>query len=195
MTIEEICEKYSIENYIINDDGSIDVNGSVDLSNEVITELPLKFGTVSGSFYCFENDLTTLKGSPKFVGRDFHCYENQLTSLEGSPEVVGDWFQCDSNKLTSLKGGPIKVGGSYVCVDNYIVDLDDITEEIGDRLICNNNPIASIDNQMSVDFLRAFKSFKVLKDGVINLKRLRYLMGMFDKPILIEEIENNYTIK
>ena len=195
MTIEEICNEFSIKDYTINDDGSIDVNRSVDLSDKGLTELPLKFGTVSGSFYCFENNLTTLKGSPKFVGVDFHCYDNKLTSLEGSPEIVGDWFQCDSNKLTSLKGGPIKVGGSYVCVDNYIVDLDGIAEEIGDRLICNNNPIASIDYQMSIEFIRAFNSFKVLNGGVINLKRLRYLMSMFDKPILIEEVENNYTIK
>ena len=29
MSIEEICEKYGIENYTINDDGSIDVDDHV----------------------------------------------------------------------------------------------------------------------------------------------------------------------
>ena len=29
MSIDEICKKYGIENYTINDDGSIDVDGDV----------------------------------------------------------------------------------------------------------------------------------------------------------------------
>ena len=35
----------------------------------------------------------------------------------------------------------------------------------------------------------------VIKDGVIDLKRLRYVMEMFDLPIDIEEIKKYYTIK
>ena len=31
--IEEICEKYNIRNYTINEDGSIDVDGYVNLSD------------------------------------------------------------------------------------------------------------------------------------------------------------------
>jgi len=31
MTIDEICRKYDIRNYTINDDGTIDVDGYVDL--------------------------------------------------------------------------------------------------------------------------------------------------------------------
>jgi len=46
-----------------------------------------------------------------------------------------------------------------------------------------------------MDFIRAFKTFKVIKDGVIDLKRLRYVMEMFDLPIDIEEIKKYYTIK
>ena len=43
MKINEICQKYDIENYTINDDNSIDVDGDVDLYKCELTELPLNF--------------------------------------------------------------------------------------------------------------------------------------------------------
>ena len=32
MNIESICQEYGIENYTINEDGTVDVDGNVDLS-------------------------------------------------------------------------------------------------------------------------------------------------------------------
>ena len=101
MTIEQICEKYEIENYTINDDGTIDVNGIVNLDNIKLTELPLTFNKVSGDFFCRFNQLTTLKGSPRWVGGSFYCNYNQLTSLEFSPDYVGGNFYCNGNDLTN----------------------------------------------------------------------------------------------
>ena len=98
--IHDICKKYKITNYTINDDGSIDVNGSVNLYNKGLTELPLTFNKVSGDFFCGRNNLTSLKGSPKWVGGYFNCNYNQLTSLEFSPDYVGLNFNCINNKLT-----------------------------------------------------------------------------------------------
>ena len=63
--ISLICEKYNIENYTINPDGSIDVAGDVNLDNMKLTELPLTFNKVTGSFDCVNNNLTSLKGCPK----------------------------------------------------------------------------------------------------------------------------------
>jgi hypothetical protein len=99
--ISLICKKYGIENYTINDDGSIDVNGNVDLLWYRLTELPLNFNRVTGYFNCNCNKLTTLKGSPKWVGGSFSCINNQLTSLEFSPDYVGGWFDCRWNNLTN----------------------------------------------------------------------------------------------
>ena len=70
--------------YTINDDGSIDVNGSVDLSGRGLSKLPFKFRNVNGSFRCNNNQLTSLEGAPNSVGGSFYCYNNQLTSLEGA---------------------------------------------------------------------------------------------------------------
>jgi hypothetical protein len=98
--ISLICKQYGIENYIINSDGSIDVDGGVDLSYKGLTELPLTFNKVTGYFDCGRNRLTSLKGSPRWIGGWFYCDNNQLTSLEFSPDYVGDDFYCDNNKLT-----------------------------------------------------------------------------------------------
>ena len=83
--------------YTINNDGSIDVDGIVDLSQMNLTKISFKFRNVSGSFYCYNNQLTSLEGSPNTVGGNFHCYNNQLTSLEGAPNSVGGNFICYDN--------------------------------------------------------------------------------------------------
>ena len=195
MSIEEICEKYGIKNYTINDDGSVDVDGLVDLSNEVLTEIPLNFNKVTGDFYCNEHVLTTLKGSPKWVGGSFYCNDNALTSLEYSPIKVGDDFCCTHNNLTDLKGCPEKVGGVFLITDNNITDLKEFPKSVGGDTYLLSNPIGSISTSMEIDFVRAFNSYRVLKDGIINIKRLKYLMEQFDKPINIEDIKKHYTIK
>ena len=117
--ISLICEKYGIENYTINPDGSIDVNGDVNLCNFGLTELPLIFNRVTGYFLCDDNKLTSLKGSPRWIGGYFDCRYNRLTSLEFSPEYVGSDFWCNNNKLTDNYCDS-EIGGSfYTSLDQY----------------------------------------------------------------------------
>ena len=104
--------------YTINNDGSIDVEGNVDLSYNELTKIPFKFGIVSGNFNCSDNQLTSLEGAPNSVGGDFNCSGNQLTSLEGAPNSVGGGFYCYINQLTSLEGVPNSVGGIFNCSNN-----------------------------------------------------------------------------
>ncbi len=132
-----ICEKYRITNYTINPDGSIDVNGSVYLYNMDLTEIPLKFNKVSGYFDCSNNQLKSLKGSPKKVGGDCNVSYNNLTSLEGCPKEVGDTFYCSSNKLTSLEGSPKDVKDKFYCDNNPLESLDGFNGNY-DMLVCTN---------------------------------------------------------
>jgi hypothetical protein len=191
--IESICNKYGIIDYTIND-GVVDVNGDVYLIDREFTELPIRFGQVTGDFYCHNNKLTSLIGSPKSVGGDFECYYNQLTKLEGSPQIVGDSFDCADNQLTDLNGSPSSVGGSFVCDGNQVTDLTGIPDSIGADFYCADNPIGSIFNEVGQDFLEAFKIYKVIKDGQVNLKRLKYVMSLFNESIDLEDIKKHYTI-
>ncbi len=124
-SIEYKCKKYGIENYTINEDGSIDVDGDVDLSHKKLTKLPLKFGRVAGYFDCYNNQLTTLEGSPYWVGKEFDCGCNQLKTIEGGPETVIREYYCNNNQLTSLDGCPDYVGGDFFCgyIDNGYVTI------------------------------------------------------------------------
>tara|TARA_B100001059_G_C17313118_1_gene322953 strand:+ start:232 stop:504 length:273 start_codon:yes stop_codon:yes gene_type:complete len=53
-------------------DGLYNVKGSVRLKKQV-EKLPFKFGKVTGDFSCSHNRLTSLKGSPNYIGSDFDC--------------------------------------------------------------------------------------------------------------------------
>ncbi len=113
--IHDICKEFNIKNYVINPDGSISVDGNVDLSpsgrshqsfRNSLEKLPLKFKEVSGYFDCSYSKLTSLEDCPKKVGGNFFCNHNNLTSLEGCPEVIGGNLFCSSNQIISFDGLP-----------------------------------------------------------------------------------------
>ena len=195
MTIDEICREYKIENYTINLDGSIDVDGRVWLSNKGLTELPLTFNKVSGLFGCIDNKLTTLKGSPRWVGGDFTCSNNELNSLEFSPDYVGGDFYCRDNDLTDLVGSPKEVGGRFHCFNNErLNNPKGCSEKIGMFFYCSYTPLSSIFDGVDQFFLHAFNFYKVIKDDTVNLKRLKYVMDLYDKRIDLDKIKEYYRI-
>lgn len=139
--IHDICNKYNIKKYSINPDGSIDVDGNVDLSYMNLTELPIKFNKVRGSFDCSGNNLTSLKGSPKEVGAFFTCYDNKLNDLKYVPNRIGSWFDCSVNNLKNLKNSPTCVslffceGNPLESLEGYNNDYDKLECEYKDALI------------------------------------------------------------
>ena len=142
--IDSICSEYGINDYTINPDGSIDVDGSVILSSELLTIIPIKFGTITRDFDCDRNQLTSLEGSPKKVGGYFDCHNNQLTSLVGCPEVIGGDFDCSRNELKSLVGCPEIIGDNFYCRENQITDFKGVPEFFEGLFYCEENPIEEI---------------------------------------------------
>jgi hypothetical protein len=157
--IHDLCQEYDIDNYSINEDGSIDVDGDVDLSNNGLTKIPLKFRNVLGDFYCHENQLTSLEGAPNIVGGDFNCDDNQLTSLEGAPLSVGGYFSCEYNNLTSLECAPTSIGGDFDCVGNNIASLEGAPQSVGGQFNCGDNIIYDI-----WELFQDFDKIEVLND-------------------------------
>ena len=99
----KILEKNINGTYEIDENGFVNVDGSVDLSGKSLTSFgDIKFGKVSGSFWCSGNKLISLEHSPKEVGGDFDCSHNKLISLEHSPKEVGGYFRCFRNPLTNF---------------------------------------------------------------------------------------------
>ncbi len=161
-SLESICNSILLENqnpnnidlkllkkcirgtYTINDDGSIDVDGSVNLSSKKLTKIPFKFRNVSGNFYCYNNQLTSLEGSPNNVGGDFYCSDNQLTSLKGAPNTVGGNFHCYYNKLTTLEGAPNTVSGNFYCYYNQLTTLEYAPNTVSGNFYCHDNQLTSL---------------------------------------------------
>ena len=117
--IEQWLRNNKINNFKINDDLTIDVNGYVDLKNYTENQLPdyIQFGNIKGSFYINISNIISLQGCPKEVGGCFSCREcSKLESLEGAPEKVGRDFYCyNCPKLESLNGAPKFVGRDFNC--------------------------------------------------------------------------------
>ena len=113
--------------YTINEDGSIDVDGNVELGHRNLTKIPFKFRHIHGSFYCYNNRLTSLEGAPINVGGDFWCSRNRLTSLEYAPNNVGGHFYCYSNCNLPYKELFKIVDRVKGCI--YYYTFDDITDK------------------------------------------------------------------
>ena len=159
--VAKICKKYSIENWSIVD-GLVNVDGNVDLLNKGLTELPLKFGTVTGYFNCSGNKLTSLEGCPIRVGGYFDCSWNNLTSLEGCPKYVGRNFWCQSNNIREFTG----------------------IKYIEGQLVCGGNPIWNIWNIISPDWkwdedqMDLFEDISVIQDDgeAVAIDRLNFFL-------------------
>lgn len=157
--IDSICKKYGIKNYTVRD-GLVDVDASVNLAYKDISELPLSFGIVNGSFDCREIGLTTLKGCPievasnlaltgnkltslkycsKIVDSSLYVNGNMLTTMEGCPQYVRYSIFCNDNKLITLKGTPKKINQNFNCSANDLLSFKDGPIEIENELICSHN--------------------------------------------------------
>ena len=119
--VAEICKRYRIENWSL-EGGLVNVDGHVGLYDRGLTELPLKFGVVTGWFDCSNNNLRSLEGCPLRVGGYFSCSKNRLTSLEGCPKYVGSNFYCQENNIREFTGIKYIEGGLW-CDSNPIYEI------------------------------------------------------------------------
>ena len=148
--IKNICQKFGITNYTINDDGSIDTPRAVDFTGQIVftqhsfigkfDHLPIKFRNVMGFLDMKGVGLLDLIGCPISVGGYFRCSENKLISLEGCPKTCC-MFDCSSNQLTSLKYGPMTINQiyDYRCHNNKLESLEYLPDMVGNLFINNNN--------------------------------------------------------
>jgi hypothetical protein len=109
-------------------------------------KLPVKFGKVSGVFDCRGNKLTTLDGSPTYVGEWFRCTGNNLSSLKGIEkcEIIGDFYCYNKN----------------IPPENYIYIL---TAKIGGGIYAANPQINNILNTYKNEVKYLHKALSELK--------------------------------
>jgi hypothetical protein len=126
--------------------GLVDVDGDFDFYSQLLSDFKgVRFGVVTGTFNCSDNQLTSLEGAPQKVGWYFICSNNELTSLEGAPQKVGRGFECSNNSLTSLVGAPQEVGGYFNCSRSELTSLVGAPQEVGTWFDCSHNRLTSLE--------------------------------------------------
>jgi len=166
-----------------NFDGTYDYNGDLDFSNmelQSLTEIPIKFKKVNGFCSYYNNNLPTLKGSPKYVGDSFGCSRNQLITLVGAPNYVGCGFYCNHNNLTTLEGCPEFVGRVFWGKLNHL-----ITTKIETSVIIEGTfhpSIPSLENlDLHISYLQQYSKERLEE-------HLNWL-GNVDKPVYVEVLK------
>ena len=142
----EFLNKIAKVRWTINEKtGLVDIEGSFNCFCKNLTDFKgVKFGVVTGDFYCHSNSLTSLYGAPQEVGGNFYCLNNSLTSLVGAPQNVGRDFACSNNSLTSLEGAPQNVGRDFDCSHNSLTSLEGAPQEVGGHFNCFHNKLTSL---------------------------------------------------
>jgi hypothetical protein len=199
---EDLLEEFDIHKYDINEDGTVDIRGNVDISHSKLPNIPLRFGIVKGDFSCSGNQIKTLEGSPIKVGGDFYCsinqlitledapievngdfwcYSNKLTSLKGSPKEVNG-FNCEFNELVTLEGGPIKVIRTFYCGYNQLTSLEGAPEKVGGYFYCDRNPIYEVYKLFgTLERYKASMDYKYLRGT--NIIQRRFERACIDADI------------
>jgi hypothetical protein len=151
-----------------SDNGLIDVTGNVK-SIKCFSELPVKFGSVHGTFNIDGSQIKSLNGCPEYVSSDFSCRNNFLTNLIGGPNQVDGKYACLQNRLTSLEGGPARCSAFY-CQDNCFTSLIGGPETVDTDYFCHmNDHIISLDglpkhiaNKFSISWTRGLPMLRLL---------------------------------
>jgi hypothetical protein len=131
----KFLDRIAPRRWSVNSEGLVDVEGNFWCEGEGLEDFRgIRFGKVSGAFWCYDNQLRTLDGAPSEVGSDFSCRGNQLRTLQGSPRKVGGYFYCYRNPLITLEGAPEVIKG-YFCFKNtrFRYNLQSFLNEI-DRI-------------------------------------------------------------
>ena len=99
--IRDWLEDCYVDDYIINDDFTINVPTAVGFSILKLKKIPdfIQFDKIDGSFYFTNSGLVSLKGCPRIVKGTFDCTSNDLVSLEHCPTHIGGNFWCGGNKI------------------------------------------------------------------------------------------------
>ncbi len=139
------ARKLGIKNFSINEDGSIDVNGDVNLNGKNLKEIPIKFNKVNGDFVISNNyHLRSLVNCPIEVTGVFDCSHCLMESIHDCPTKSVGHFNCRLNKLKSLVGSP-KSNGYFICSNNNLKSFVGIQNEVYGLLDCKNNNLKTFE--------------------------------------------------
>lgn len=97
MKPEKLCRIWGIENWELNSDGTIDINGDLNLSGRRLNEFPIKIRIIRGSLNVSHNYFKNLKGFPTCITGNLNVSFNKLKTLEGKPKYIDGYISLEGN--------------------------------------------------------------------------------------------------
>lgn len=206
--IKSACDKLGIQNYTINDNGTVDVNGGglrLYLNQDKvkvneITKTLINFNKVNGdvdiSIRWSKNGRAGTNQIPftfNEVTGDFLLTHSKLETLKGCPKKVGGDFNVACNILKDLEGAPETVDGDFIVNDNILHSLVGSPRYVGGDFDISSNSIESLEGitseiggYLDISFNK-IKSFDDFPNSKISIERL------YNNPIfLFFEILESY---
>ena len=153
------CKSLGIQNYTINDDGTVDVNGdlviylSLDARKDEPPNILINFNKVNGDVDISLNWRNLGRNELPFTFNEVtgsffvdHC---QLESLKGCPKKVGRCFSARVNILFTLEGAPKTVGSDFSVSHNLLRDLKGSPKYVGGYVDVSSNELESLEGLTS----------------------------------------------
>lgn len=170
--VKKMCKNFGIEEYLINDDLSIDVYNHFRFPIGGQAYIPLNFNEITGNFTFRHSSLKSLKGCPKIIGGSLDVSWNNLRSFEDGPNEIKRNLICNTNNIKTLKGFP-KVNGKINIKDNSVYSLI--------------NTFINKNNQN--ELINEFNHYRITDGKKVYMGRLEMFCGDFDL-----EMPNTYEI-
>jgi hypothetical protein len=190
--IKTQCDKLNIQNYTINDDGTVDVNGDLNIylvQDKVKKgekhDILINFNKINGSV---DINLQWRKAGRAGQGQlpftfnevtgSFHSTHNMLETLIGCPKKVGGCFDVRTNRLHTLEGAPETVGGYFCASGNSLDDLKGSPKYVGGNFDVSDSSLKTLEGLSpridgTLDFnsndIKSFDYYtdcKVTRDGI-----------------------------
>lgn len=120
-------------NYVpssIDEDGTINISGNLNLDFCRYESLPIKFGTVTEDLINHDSKLKYLWNFPKRVEGSVEMTGSNIKSLSGCPEWIGEHLFVGGTKITSLKGIAKYIGGNVHFAGSNLKSLEGLQDKL-----------------------------------------------------------------
>lgn len=151
------------------------VNGDFSLFRYTLENLEGLPTHVGGDFYLYDTKIKTknLVGCPIEVLGDFRLTNMELTSLEGSPEFVGIDYQIQGVSVPNFKGISQRIGRNYLIQNcRSLKNLEGLPDQIPHCLMiscCNLTSLSGCPKHIEEDFDCSENELKDLTGGPLNV--------------------------